>query len=158
MKDLTGVFIRENAIPVATAIVPRSGALWIANTAGFFKPQSSILKAAQIALSACFVCAGMTCSSSITGSAEAQRTIFARTARIFLRLCAAEGVGAMREKECYREILARLDERFPGKEFLNQKETAEFCGCCARTINRNYAKFFKPGVGISKVQLARVLA
>jgi hypothetical protein len=64
----------------------------------------------------------------------------------------------MREKECYRELLVRLDDRFPGKEFLSQKEAAAFCGCCARTIERRYARYFKDGVGISKVQLARLLA
>ena len=64
----------------------------------------------------------------------------------------------MREKECYREILVRLDERFPDKEFLNQSEAAAFCGCCARTIDRRYKQYFKPGIGVSKVQLARLLA
>ena len=64
----------------------------------------------------------------------------------------------MREKECYREILARLDEHFPGKEFLRQKDVADFCGCSTRTIDRNYKTYFKEGLGISKVQLARVLS
>lgn len=158
MKDLTGVFIRENAILPVMVIVPRSGALRTVNIAGSFKRQSSMPKAARIALNACFGFAGMICYSSIIASDGIRQCESARTARIFLRSCEAEEVGAMREKECYREILARLDERFPEKEFLNQKEAAAFCGCCARTINRNYAKFFKPGVGISKVQLARVLA
>lgn len=42
----------------------------------------------------------------------------------------------MREKECYRDNLERLDRRFPDKECLKQKECAEFLGCSPRTIKR----------------------
>lgn len=64
----------------------------------------------------------------------------------------------MREKECYREILMRLDAVFPDVEFVNQKQAAAFVGCSTKTIQRNYRQYFKPGIGISKVQLARVLS
>ena len=64
----------------------------------------------------------------------------------------------MREKECYREILMRLDSAFPGRDFLNQKQAAAFVGCSTKTIQRNYSQYFKPGIGISKVQLAKVLS
>lgn len=63
-----------------------------------------------------------------------------------------------REKECFRDMLQRLDAAFPSKEFLNQKEAAEFTGRDPRTIRNNFGKFFKPGLGISKVQLARLLS
>lgn len=48
----------------------------------------------------------------------------------------------MREKECYRDNLERLDSRFPNKELLSQKECAEFLGCSPRTIKRNYGITF----------------
>ena len=60
-----------------------------------------------------------------------------------------------REKELFRDYLVRLDEKFPNKEIIQQKECAEFLGLDARTVKKKY------GVsrdGISKVKLARLLS
>ncbi len=60
-----------------------------------------------------------------------------------------------REKECYRDYLERLDEKFPNKEILPQKECAEFLGIDPRTAKKKY------GIGrdgISKCRLARLLS
>lgn len=39
-----------------------------------------------------------------------------------------------REKEDFRETLARLGERFPGREAITISETAALLGRCARTL------------------------
>lgn len=60
-----------------------------------------------------------------------------------------------REKELFRDYLIRLDEKFPDKEIIQQKECAEFLGLDKRTVKKKY------GVsrdGISKVKLARLLS
>ena len=60
-----------------------------------------------------------------------------------------------REKELYRENLARIDESFPNREILSQKDCAEFLGLDRKTVKRRY------GVsrdGITKVQFARLLS
>lgn len=62
-----------------------------------------------------------------------------------------------REKEFFREQLQRLDERFPDKEMLSQKELAEFLGCTTRTIKNRYDHLFTPGLGISKVKAANLI-
>ncbi len=53
-----------------------------------------------------------------------------------------------REKELFRDYLVRLDEKFPDKEIIQQKECAEFLGLDPRTVKKKY------GVsrdGVSKV-------
>ena len=60
-----------------------------------------------------------------------------------------------REKELYREYIARLDEKFPDKDHLSQKECATFLGKDPRTIKRRY------GIsrdGILKLQFAKILS
>lgn len=60
-----------------------------------------------------------------------------------------------REKELFRDYLIRLDEKFPDKEIIQQKECAEFLGLDKRTVKKKY------GVsrdGISKVKFARLLS
>lgn len=60
-----------------------------------------------------------------------------------------------REKELFRDYLIRLDEKFPDKEIIQQKECAEFLGLDKRTVKKKY------GVsrdGISKIKLARLLS
>ena len=64
----------------------------------------------------------------------------------------------VREKECYRDLIERIDRAYPGREFLTKQEAAAFIGCHPRTLTRNYEKYFKPGLGISKTQLAHLLA
>lgn len=39
-----------------------------------------------------------------------------------------------REKEDFRENLARLSERFPGREAITVSETAALLGRCTRTV------------------------
>lgn len=63
-----------------------------------------------------------------------------------------------REKELLREHLQRLDEKFPGKEMLSQKEMAEFLNCDPKTIRKRYGKLFTPGLGISKVKVANLIS
>lgn len=42
-----------------------------------------------------------------------------------------------REKEDYRENLARLTERFPGRDTITITEAAALLGRCARTIRES---------------------
>lgn len=60
-----------------------------------------------------------------------------------------------REKELYRDYLARLDEKFPDKEIIQQKECAEFLGLDPRTVKKRYGI---DKLGINKMQLARLLS
>lgn len=60
-----------------------------------------------------------------------------------------------REKECFRDYLERLDEKFPDKEVLTQKDCAEFLGKNKKTIKARYGI---GACGISKVKLARLLS
>ncbi len=60
-----------------------------------------------------------------------------------------------REKELYRDYLERLDEQFPDKEIISQKECADFLGLDARTIKKRY-NITKSG--IPKLKLARLLS
>lgn len=61
-----------------------------------------------------------------------------------------------REKEHFRDMLMRLDERFPDKEVLRLKEVLQFTGIGdARTFKRVYKV---KGPHISKVQLASLLS
>ena len=60
-----------------------------------------------------------------------------------------------KEKECFRDNLERLDEKFPNKEILTQKDCAEFLGKNKKTIKTRYGI---DASGISKVKLARLLS
>lgn len=60
-----------------------------------------------------------------------------------------------REKECFRDYLERLDEKFPDKEIIDQKECAEFLGLNPRTVKKRYGITY---LGISKIKLARLLS
>ena len=61
-----------------------------------------------------------------------------------------------REKEGFRDNLERLDEAFPGKELLTQREAAAYCGVCRQTIAK-YVPAVPGGAKISKTSLARYL-
>lgn len=62
-----------------------------------------------------------------------------------------------REKECYRDMIEQLNNRFPNREFLKPQEVADFIGCSRRTVDRKYKQFYVEQFGISKVRLARLL-
>ncbi len=62
-----------------------------------------------------------------------------------------------REKECYRNHLERLDERFPDRELLTRVDVAEYTGLCRQTVAKKYP-FDKQTHRISKVVLARALS
>lgn len=62
-----------------------------------------------------------------------------------------------REKETYRSLLDRLDERFPNKEIISQKEFAEFLGKSRWFIYDNY-KDCKINGGYPKTVIAKALA
>ncbi len=59
-----------------------------------------------------------------------------------------------REKEFYRPYLERLDEKFPDKEIISQKEFAAYVGWSTKKARRNGID----GKGISKVRMANFLA
>lgn len=64
-----------------------------------------------------------------------------------------------REKPAYREILDRLDEAFPGRELIQQKELAKFLGVDVRTVKRHYSECkIKQHSGYCKTKIARALA
>lgn len=63
----------------------------------------------------------------------------------------------MREKPHYRDMLVRLDEKFPDSELLSFKEVMEFLGKSYNTVNKYYGKYFTNRT-ISKSQLASLLA
>lgn len=60
-----------------------------------------------------------------------------------------------REKQDFRPYLERLDEKFPDKEIITQKECAAFLGLAPRTVKKRY-QIGKDG--ISKIKLARLLS
>lgn len=62
-----------------------------------------------------------------------------------------------REKECYRDMMEELNRSYPDKQFLSVPEVAKFVGKSSRTIERHYGKYKVKYLGISKVQLARLL-
>lgn len=68
-----------------------------------------------------------------------------------------------REKEAYRDNLARLDEFFPGKEILTPNDVVAFTGVCRPTVMKLF-DFNSKLVGkrkdhfISKAKLARELS
>ena len=65
-----------------------------------------------------------------------------------------------REKECFRDNLARLDEKFPGKELLTKAEVVAFLGISPSTMTRRAKEYgFAPRCKhVSKVKLARALS
>lgn len=73
-----------------------------------------------------------------------------------------------KEKEGYREQLARLDELFPGKEVLSMEEVRKMLHVDRRSLLRDktfpakkiggYAQEFKGKYVIPKVALARWMA
>jgi len=66
-----------------------------------------------------------------------------------------EGGYMPREKELYRDYIERLDEKFPNKEILTQKDCVEFLGIDKKTVKKHYD--IGRG-GISKLKLARLLS
>lgn len=67
-----------------------------------------------------------------------------------------------REKECYRDNLQRLDERFPDKEILTVSDVAAWTGLDRRTVTRLYGDRFMGKKHkckyISKADLARAVS
>ena len=63
-----------------------------------------------------------------------------------------------REKECFRDVLERLSERYPGKEAIPLKEASELVGTCERTLKED-SKFPARKIGgkyvVPLVPLAR---
>ena len=59
-----------------------------------------------------------------------------------------------REKEFFRSYLERLDDNFPNKEVISQKEFAEYLGWSTKKARRNGID----GKGISKIRMADFLA
>lgn len=62
-----------------------------------------------------------------------------------------------REKPTYRAALERLDEAFPDKEVLTQKELSEYLGLSVRFVRDKWKKNKMLG-GYSKVNVAQILA
>lgn len=58
-----------------------------------------------------------------------------------------------REKEMLREQMLVIRNAFPDKELLMPGEVAKWLHKDPRTVKRDFS--FKPGIGISIVQLAR---
>ena len=65
-----------------------------------------------------------------------------------------------REKECFRDYIMRLDEKFPDKELLTKGEVIDFLGISQSTMTRRAKEFgFAPrSKHVSKVKLARALS
>lgn len=68
-----------------------------------------------------------------------------------------------REKEGYRDILARVDAAFPNKEILTLAEVMAYTGMGRKKLMNRYGSYFAGGnkknerKTISKVALARAL-
>lgn len=60
-----------------------------------------------------------------------------------------------REKQGYHECIAALNEMFPDKGTLNQKEAARFLGVDPRTVRRRKIKFSEATGRVTKSDLAR---
>ena len=65
-----------------------------------------------------------------------------------------------REKECFRDNLVRLDEKFPDKELLTKADVVEFLGISTATMTRRSKDygFTSKSNYVSKVKLARALS
>ena len=65
-----------------------------------------------------------------------------------------------REKECFRDNLERLDEKFPDKETLSMSEAAAYIGISMTTLWRHSERYHIDPVTkrVSKTQLARALS
>lgn len=63
-----------------------------------------------------------------------------------------------REKEGYRDNLARLDAKYPDKELLNVSEVSRYLGVHRETALKLLKGKMLPGNKISKVTLARVIS
>lgn len=62
-----------------------------------------------------------------------------------------------REKAGFHDNMALLNEMFPGKGMLNQKEAAQFIGCHRTTVAKKI-KFNATTKLISKADLARQIS
>ena len=63
-----------------------------------------------------------------------------------------------REHESYRDLLERLDQTYPGREWITRKEIAAFLGVSTQTISNRYSRVFPARQRVTKVQAARVLS
>lgn len=65
-----------------------------------------------------------------------------------------------REKECYRDNLARLDEMFPGKEMLTVADVAKLYGIADTRALIKHVKFVgtRWSRRVSKASLARQMS
>ena len=64
----------------------------------------------------------------------------------------------MREKECYRDILARLDAMFPDVQVLRQKDFSKYTGLDRKTVARKFGIGTSKRPYITKEDAARILA
>lgn len=64
----------------------------------------------------------------------------------------------MRERVDYRDLLQRLDERYPDRELLSRSDVAAFLGTSRQTVYNRYSDKFPARVLLSKTQVARTLA
>lgn len=64
-----------------------------------------------------------------------------------------------REKPYFRETMNRLDEKFPDKEVLSQKELATFLGVTTRFLQDRWKPYYNKLLhGYSKTKIASILA
>lgn len=63
-----------------------------------------------------------------------------------------------RERESYRVLLERLDQTYPGREWITRKEIAAFLGVTPQTVSNRYSRVFPPRQRVTKVHAARVLS
>lgn len=68
-----------------------------------------------------------------------------------------------REKECYRSVLERLDQKYPNKAILKINDVAEYTGWSRQRASRYIKKYSNPKQlkelgGIAKEKLASLLA
>ena len=63
-----------------------------------------------------------------------------------------------REKEGFRDNLARLDVKFPEQELLNISEVSRYLGVHRDTATKLLKGKMLPGNKVSKVTLARVIS
>jgi len=64
-----------------------------------------------------------------------------------------------REKEGYREARERLDEAFPGREVISQKELAEFLGRTPLFVRQHWKPYWNKNLcGYSKTKIASVIS